>query len=116
MATAQPIASSSARRKRRRLWLIPVVILGGAVAWFWHPLHSYAVTGASYGARVGCSCRFVEGRALGDCRKDFEAGMALVRLSEDETAKSVTASFPLLSRQTATFREGEGCVLERWEN
>lgn len=116
MATAQPIAPSSVRRKRRRLWLIPVVILGGVVAWFWHPLHSYAVTGASFGARVGCSCRYVEGRALGDCRKDFEPGMALVRLSEDETAKNVTASFPLLSRQTATFREGEGCVLERWEN
>ncbi|HEX8057873.1 MAG TPA: hypothetical protein VF481_14520 [Novosphingobium sp.] len=93
-----------------------MVILGAVVAWFWHPLHSYAVTGASFGARVGCSCRYVEGRSLGDCRKDFEPGMALVRLSEDETAKSVTASFPLLSHQTATFREGEGCVLERWEN
>lgn len=114
MATAQPLASPSVRRKRRRLWLLPVAIAGGLVAWFWHPLHSYAATGASYGARVACSCRYIEGRALGDCRKDFEPGMALVRLSEDKTARSVTASFPLLSRQIATFREGEGCLLEKW--
>lgn len=83
-------------------------------AWFRQPLHSYALTGAAYGARIGCSCRFVEGRGLGDCRKDFEPNMQLVRLSEDDAAKSVTASFPLLARQTATYREGQGCVLEKW--
>lgn len=116
MATAKPIASTTPRRRNRarKLWLLLAVLAAGALAWFWHPLRSYAVTGASYGARVGCSCRYVEGRALGDCRKDFEPGMALVRLSEDEAARSVTASFPLLSRQTATFREGQGCVLEKW--
>jgi hypothetical protein len=87
-----------------------------ALAWFWRPLHSQAVTGASYGARVACSCRYIEGRPLDNCRKDAEPGMALVHLSEDEATRSVTASFPLLSRQTATFREGEGCVLEKWPN
>jgi len=40
--------------------------------------------------------------------------MALVILSEDSAAKSVTARFPLLATQTATFRPGEGCVLEKW--
>ena len=116
MATAKPIASTTPRRRNRarKLWLLLAVAAAAALAWFWQPLHSYATAGASYGARVACSCRYVEGRALGDCRKDFEPGMALVRLSEDEAARSVTASFPLLSRQTATFREGEGCVLEKW--
>lgn len=116
MATAKPIASTTPRRhhRLRKLWL-PVVVVGVALlAWFWRPLNAYAETGAAYGARVACSCRYVEGRALGDCRKDFEPGMQLVRVSEDEAARSVTASFPLLSRQTATFREGEGCVLEKW--
>ena len=118
MATAKPIASTTPRRRHlvRKLWLLLAVAAAAVLAWFWHPLHSYAVTGASYGARVGCSCRYVEGRALGDCRKDFEPGMAPVRLSQDEAARSVTASFPLLSRQTATFREGQGCVLEKWGN
>ena len=41
--------------------------------------------------------------------------MELVTLSEDRAAKSVTARFPLLTSETATFREGWGCVLEKWE-
>jgi hypothetical protein len=94
--------------------LLLAVVIIALLAWFWQPLNSYAVTGAAVGARVGCSCRFVERRALADCRKDFEPGMELVRLSEDAKARSVTASFPLLAHQTATYRQGEGCVLETW--
>lgn len=94
--------------------LVLAVVAVAALAWFWGPLRSYAVTGAAVGARVACSCRHVEGRALADCRSDFEPGMELVRLSEDEQARSVTASFPLLASQTATFRPGEGCLLEKW--
>jgi hypothetical protein len=30
-------------------------------------------------------------------------------------ARSVTARFPLLASQTATYREGWGCVLEKWD-
>lgn len=96
--------------------MLLAAVLIAALAWFWRPLNSYAETGASYGARMVCSCRYVSGRALGDCRKDFEPGMELVRVSEDEQARSVTAKFPLLARQTATFREGEGCVLEKWRD
>ncbi len=79
-------------------------------------LRQSALAGASYGARMACSCRFVAGRPLGDCRRDFEPGMALIVLSEDQEAKSVTARFPLLSRETATYREGSGCVLEPWRH
>lgn len=101
-------------RRPRNLLILAVLALAAALALFWVPLTGYAVTGASYGARVGCSCRFVGGRDLTDCRKDFEDGMSLILLSEDAKAKSVTATFPLLSRQTATYREGEGCRLEPW--
>lgn len=41
-------------------------------------------------------------------------GMELVTLSEDTGARSVTARFPLLARQTATYREGWGCIGEKW--
>ena len=71
--------------------------------------------GTAYMARVGCSCRFVAGRSLEDCAKDKLAGMELVMLSEDAEAKSVTARFPLLARETATLRDGYGCVLEPWD-
>ena len=114
MATAKPIASRPPRRITRKLVLILVVTALAALAWFWHPLRATALTGASVGARIACSCRHVEKRSLADCRDDFEPGMELVRLSEDEAARSVTASFPLLASQTATFRDGEGCVLETW--
>ncbi len=122
MATAKPPVSQKPKlqplrrgAKAGRIALLIVLALIAALVFAWRPLNGYAVTGASYGARVACSCRFVGGRSLGDCRKDFESGMGLVMLSEDKAARSVTARFPLLSTQTARFREGEGCVLDRWE-
>lgn len=80
----------------------------------WPALRNYALTGTSYGARVACSCRFAGGRSISDCRKDFEPGMALVSLSENADAKSVTARYAMMFGQTATYREGWGCVLEPW--
>lgn len=115
MATAIPSSRPPRRRVRRVLFWLGVGLLA-ALAWFWKPLNGYAVTGASYGARVACSCRYLGGRSLSDCRKDFEPGMELIMLSEDADAKNVTARFPLLASQTATFREGEGCRLEAWQD
>jgi hypothetical protein len=111
MATVNP---PRAHRTRTGL-AVAAAILFGLIAFFWKPLNGYASTGASYGARVACSCHYVGGRSLSDCAKDFESGMELVMLSADEDAKSVTARFPLLSRQTAAYREGEGCRLEPWD-
>jgi hypothetical protein len=120
MATAEPIASTSPARRRRRWARKTVLLLAlaalAALTWFRQPLNAYAMTGAAYGARVACACRFVEGRSLADCRKDFEPGMQLVRLSEDPEARSVTAGIPLMRHQTANFREGQGCLLEPWAN
>lgn len=114
--TPHPLSTPPARRGRKRWIALAVLGLMAAVlALFWTPVHGYAVTGASYGARVACSCRFVGGRPLGDCRKDFEGGMELVTLSQDVQARSVTARFPLLASQTATYRQGWGCVLDKWE-
>jgi hypothetical protein len=116
MATEKPKTSVAPHRRRRRwLWLLPAALLV-LLIWFWKPLNGYAQAGASYGARVGCACRHVAGRSLSDCRKDFEEGMGLIMLSEDAAAKSVTARFPLLASQTATFRDGPGCVLEPWDD
>lgn len=99
---------------RRRALLLGLTLIAALLALFWRPLNGYAEAGAAYGARVACSCRFVGGRELADCRKDFEPGMGLVSLSEDAKAKSVTATFPLLASHTATYREGPSCQLEPW--
>jgi len=112
-----PAQPSPAGPRRSRLWLAWLVLaFGGLAVWFGGTLRSYGVTGASYAAHVGCSCRYIGGRSLASCRDDFEKGMGLVVLSEDADEKSVTARFPLLSTQTATYRAGQGCVLEAWKD
>ena len=115
MATANP-ALDQPRRLRRRILLLGLGLLVALTAWFWTPINGFAELGASYGARVGCSCRFVGGRSLADCRKDFEPGMELVMLSEDTAAKSVTATFPLLASHTARLMDGEGCRIDPWKD
>jgi hypothetical protein len=117
MATANTQAPKGIRLAGRwpRVTFGVIALLAG-LGWYYGPgLLDSAEAGTAYGARVACSCRYVGGRGLEDCRKDFEPGMGLVSLSEDSEAKSVTASVPLLASQTATYREGYGCVLERWE-
>ena len=102
----------------RWLWIaaVAVLVLAGA-AWFYRaPIAGYTGAGAAYSARVACSCRFIGGRDLNDCAKDKLAGMELVSLSEDTDEKSVTARFPLIASETATYREGYGCVLEEWQD
>lgn len=104
-------------RKRWGLWLLAIVALAvGGAAWaFREPINGYGNTAAAYSARVACSCRFVAGRSLEDCRKDKLAGMEAVTLRDNTEAKSVTARFPLVAEATATWREGYGCVLEPYE-
>ena len=104
---------------RHSIWkLLALVIVVALVATFVayrQPIAGYAGAGTAYSARVACSCHFVGGREMSDCRKDKLAGMELVMLSADEEAKSVTASIPLVKSETATYREGYGCVLQEWQ-
>ena len=114
MATANREASP-----KPRIWpraLLGAALIAGVLAWIYRePIAGYTTTGAAFGARTACSCRFIAGRGLDDCEKDFEPGMSLVFLSEDVDEKSVTARVPLLSSATARYREGYGCLLEPWD-
>ena len=111
-----------ARAKRTKRswtrWLLLALLAGlVAAALYYRPvIEGYAVTGTSYGARVACSCRYVGGRDLDDCKKDFESGMELVSLADDPDTQTVTATFPLLGSQRATYRDGWGCQLEQWDD
>ncbi|MEZ5710411.1 MAG: hypothetical protein R3E02_13590 [Blastomonas sp.] len=106
--------SNSARRPTPRWRIITgviLLILIGVTLYMLPTLRAYSQTGASYAARVACSCRYLGGRDLSDCKKDLEPGMEVVWLSEDEGKQRVNASVPLLADESAEFRPGYGCVL-----
>ena len=91
---------------------ITVLVLTALLAWKWGDFRARAEVGAGYGARIACSCRYVEGRPMDGCRSDKEPGMAFVRLSDQPESRSVRASVPLLASRTAHYRPGWGCLLE----
>ncbi len=90
------------------------LLVGLGLGWPW--LHAQSRVAASYGARVACACRYVAGRPLGDCAKDFEPGMGLVWLSENAASRTITARYAILASQTASWRPGFGCMLEPWKD
>ncbi|MEM6266602.1 MAG: hypothetical protein AAF707_03685 [Pseudomonadota bacterium] len=104
------------QRGRLGLWFLValVAVIGAVLYTYRQPISGYAEVGTSYAARVACSCRFVAGRSIDDCAKDKLGGMELVTLVDNPDARSVTARFPLVTANTATYREGYGCVLEKW--
>ena len=102
-----------------RWWFWLALVLAAAAGGAWLAYGDSATrTGevaTAYAARVGSSCRFVAGRSLEDCGKDKLEGMELVSLSENAADRSVTASIPVIARDTARYREGYGCVLDEWQ-
>lgn len=114
MATA-----NSSSIAKRRIWprvLLALCVLAAALGWYYRePIAGYTTVGTAFGARTACSCRYIAGRELSDCKKDFEPGMDLVFLSDNPESRSVTARVPLLASATARYREGFGCVLEPWQ-
>lgn len=90
---------------------IIVLLMISYVIWQLPTWNALAETGSAYGARIGCSCRFVQRREAGLCESDFEPGMEMVSLSIDEDAKTATASVPLLASRTARFAGASGCLL-----
>ncbi|BAV66029.1 hypothetical protein [Sphingobium cloacae] len=101
----------------RRKWFYGLtallVVLLALLAWHWRSLHARAALGAAYGARIACSCRYVEGRPLQACQTDKEPGMGIVSLTDRPEARAVSASVPLIATRTARYRPGWGCLLDR---
>ena len=79
--------------------------------WQFPSFKAQAELGSAYAARVGCSCRYVQGRSLDSCQTDFEPGMELVSLSDDPATKTVTGSVPLLASRSARYAGASGCLI-----
>ncbi|MBN8842167.1 MAG: hypothetical protein J0H88_02875 [Sphingomonadales bacterium] len=87
------------------------VLLAIFLVWQFPSFKAQAELGSAYAARVGCSCRYVQGRSLESCQTDFEPGMELVSLSEDPATKTVTGSVPLLASRSARYAGASGCLI-----
>jgi hypothetical protein len=81
------------------------------LVWKLPSFKAQAELGSAYAARVGCSCRYVEGRSLESCQTDFEPGMEMVSLSEDAATRTITGSVPLLASRSAHYAGASGCLI-----
>lgn len=91
--------------------LILALLVAGFLIWKFPSFKAQAELGSAYAARVGCSCRYVQGRSLESCQSDFEPGMEMVSLAEDPATKTVTGSVPLLAARSARYSGASGCLL-----
>jgi hypothetical protein len=115
MTKGMAIAKNPAVLRWALFGLAALAILYLAVEWPRWTQRAQMASG--FGARIACSCRYIEGRDLESCKGDFKGldGMGLVRFSDDPTHRAVQASVPLMARRTAAFRQGYGCIPDRLE-
>lgn len=92
--------------------MIALALILAVVVWKYPAWKAQAEVGAAYGARVGCSCRFVQGRSIESCRTDFEPGMEIVSIEEVEGRRAIHASVPLMASRTAHYDGPSGCLLD----
>jgi len=109
------MATAIRRNKARGVVAVLVVALVMAGVYYRTTIAGYSRTGAAFGARTACACRYIAGRSLGDCKKDFEPGMQVVFLRDDAEDRRVRDYVPLLASETARFKPGYGCLLDPWK-
>lgn len=105
----------TATRAARRLLWVPLALVAFYVAVNWTSWQRRADLGAGLGARMTCSCRYVEGRDLASCRGDLAgiAWMTLVRYADDSAHKRIIASVPMMAERAARLKDGFGCLPEQ---
>ena len=91
---SSPAPTATIPRARRRIlwpWLLLAAALALAV-WYYPTLKAQAEAGSAYAARIGCSCRYVQGRDMDSCIRDFEPGMEIISVGDDVATKTVTSA------------------------
>jgi hypothetical protein len=114
MATAtSPKALKAQMSLSKKIRYGVYAVLGLVALWLifnFSNIKGQAKLGASYAAHIACSCRYIEGRSLNACYKDFEPGMGLVSLTDDPKQQRVSASVPILAFAVAERRGEFGCL------
>jgi hypothetical protein len=100
------------KRLTRAAAIVVLAALIGWIAWNWSAWRAHARLGPGYGARMTCSCRYVEGRDMQSCDGDTEPGMWIVSIDDLPEERAVEASVPLLAERKARYRPGWGCLLD----
>ena len=110
----KPVGYSGPEPRHKLRWWIVVLFVAiiGYGIWQYPNGKGTAEAGTAYGARMGCSCRYVQDRDIKSCETDFEPGMAMVSLSDNAEEKRVTASVPFLATHSAHYAGETGCVLD----
>lgn len=95
--------------KRRLIFIFIFVALSGAL---WYVLPQTRVLNG-YVARTVCSCHFEINRSEKQIvQEDLSGGLfSLASFTIDEKSKSVSSSFFGISKKTAVYRNGLGCIL-----
>jgi hypothetical protein len=101
--------------RRWLVWLplLATLLAGGWLGLKYSSLGKRAELGAGYLAHVVCSCRYVGNRSMASCDTDREPGTEIVRITEDNTKRRITASVPLLASRTARYDPEFGCALDK---
>lgn len=105
-----PKPSLSLVQKAKYAAIAALALLLLWLAFSFADIKAQAKLGVSYASHIACSCRYIEGRPLDSCTKDFEPGMEMVSLADDPEHKRVTASVPLLASAVAERRGEFGCL------
>ncbi len=116
MATANTEMRRQPARWGRNLVLLALVIGIAVTAWFWTRMRETSLASAAYAAQTGCLCHFAARRDIDACAVDPGVVRDWVSLGADAAAGTVTATVPMLARQTARWTPAQGCVLEPWND
>ncbi len=101
------------KSRMRKLSISVLLIIAIILGYILYNMASFtgnAQLGTAYASHIMCSCRYIQGRSLEDCQKDFEPGMDIVHISDDPTNKRLTASVTFLSEAVAEYRGDFGCI------
>ncbi|MCX7865151.1 MAG: hypothetical protein N2423_08995 [Novosphingobium sp.] len=105
-----------ARWRHRPPVRLVVIAIAGLAVLYWFAHREDARVKTAQAARIACSCLHLAGRTLNQCRADLGPELGSVMLSEDVADRSVTASLPFFGSDVARYREGAGCLLDRWKD
>ena len=103
----------SALSLRQKVQYAVIAVLAVLLLWLvlsFADIKAQAKLGVAYASHVACSCRYIEGRPINACYKDFEPGMGMVSLTDNPEKRRVTASVPLLASAVAEQRGEYGCL------